>query len=131
MATNDTSIPVVSVLSGDVSSVKEDPLLGEVVELTHDNNMKTYYAGLTAVTVKETDTVKQGEILGKTGTSDFRKTLGNHVHFELRVNDVAINPNTYFDEPTLKIISDMKVTADESFDHLPSNEDVQASDTAE
>jgi stage II sporulation protein Q len=83
------------------------------------------------VTVKETDTVKQGETLGKTGTSDFRKALGNHVHFELRVNDVVINPNTYFDEPTLKIISDMKVTADESFDHLPSNEDVQASDTAE
>jgi stage II sporulation protein Q len=45
VATNDTSIPVVSVLSGDVSSVKEDPLLGGVVELTHDNNMKTYYAG--------------------------------------------------------------------------------------
>jgi len=131
VATNDTSIPVVSVLSGEVSSVKLDPLLGGVVELTHDNNMKTYYAGLTAVTVKQSDTVKQGETLGKTGTSDFRKTLGNHVHFELRVNDVAINPNTYFDEPTLKIISDMKVTADESFDHLPSNEDVQASDMAE
>lgn len=45
VATNDTSIPVVSVLNGDVSSVKEDPLLGGVVELTHDNNLKTYYAG--------------------------------------------------------------------------------------
>lgn len=127
VATNETSIPVVSVLSGEVSSVKDDPLLGGVVELTHDNKMKSYYAGLTAVSVKETDKVTQGDTLGKTGTSDFRKTLGNHVHFELRVDNVAINPNTYFDQPIVKIISDLQVTADESFEHLPNTEESDTS----
>jgi stage II sporulation protein Q len=128
VATNNTSIPV---LSGHVSAVKDDPLLGGDVELTHDNDMKTYYAGLTAVTVKEEDTVKQGDTLGKTGTSDFRKVLGNHVHFELRVNNVAINPNNYFDEPTIKIISDLKVTADESFDQLPNTEETDMTEAVE
>lgn len=121
------SFHIVSVLSGEVSSVKDDLLLGGVVELTHDNNIKSYYAGLTAISVKETDSVTQGDVLGKTGTSDFRKTLGNHVHFEPRVDKVAINPNTYLDQSIVKIISDLQLTADESFAHLP---DTEESDTS-
>ena len=44
---------------------------------------------------------------------------------------VAINPNTCFDEPTIKILSDIKVPADEAFDYLPSIEDAQTDDAAE
>ncbi|GEN57739.1 stage II sporulation protein Q [Halolactibacillus alkaliphilus] len=127
-ASNNTAIPVISVLAGDVSSVKNDPLLGGVIELTHDNKLKTYYAGLTDMEVEVGQSVKQGDVLGQMGQSEFRKDLGNHVHFEIRVNDVAINPNQAFEKPVAKIISDQQVTADESFDHLPTSEESEAAE---
>ena len=74
---------VVSVLDGTVTDIREDELLGKIVEIKHDNDLVSSYQSLSEVTVKKGDSVKQGQTIGKSGTNSIDKDLGNHLHFEL------------------------------------------------
>jgi len=90
---------VIASLSGTVEEVKEDPLLGNVVILTHESDVKTYYASLGEVEVKAGEKVKQGEKIGTAGKSLFNQESGTHVHFEIRKDDLEVNPEMFFNEP--------------------------------
>ncbi len=89
---------VISVLDGTVVSVKEDNLLGNVVEIKNSDKVTTIYQSLSEVTVKENDKVVQGQSIGKSGTSNINKDLGSHVLFELKVNGSFVNPEDYYDK---------------------------------
>jgi stage II sporulation protein Q len=56
------------------------------------------YQGLSNVSVKENDEVKQGQTIAKSGTSNINKDLGNHLHFELYMKMVAVNPEEYYNK---------------------------------
>ena len=89
---------VTAILDGTVSSVEDDELLGKIIEVKHENNLISVYQSLSSVNVKQGDTVKQGQVLGKSGTWNVEKDLGNHLHFELIDNGQTVNPNDYFDK---------------------------------
>lgn len=89
---------VVAVLDGTVNDVKEDELLGKIIEVKHDNNVISVYQSLSEVKVKKGDTVTQGMVIGKSGTSNISKDLGNHLHFELIINGSNVNPESYYDK---------------------------------
>lgn len=89
---------VVSVLDGTVISVKEDKLLGNVVEIQNSDKVTTIYQSLSEVMVKENDKVVQGQAIGKSGNSNINKDLGNHLEFELKVNGSFVNPEEYYDK---------------------------------
>ncbi len=89
---------VVSSLDGTVTSVKEDKLLGNIVEIQNSDKVVTVYQTLSEVSVKQNDSVKQGDIIGKSGTSNMNKDLGNHFIFELKVNGGYVNPEEYYDK---------------------------------
>ena len=89
---------VVAVLDGTVNDVKEDELLGKIIEVKHDNNVISVYQSLSEVQVKKGDTVTQGMVIGKSGTSNISKDLGNHLHFELIINGSNVNPESYYDK---------------------------------
>lgn len=89
---------VTAILDGTVTSVKEDKILGNIVEIKHDKNLISIYQSLSAVNVKNGDVMKQGQVIGKSGTSNVEKDLGNHLHFELIDNGQTVNPNDYFDK---------------------------------
>lgn len=93
---------VVSVLDGTVVDVREDELLGTVVEIKHDNDFISSYQSLSEVSVKKNDTVKQGQVIGKSGTNTIDQDLGNHLHFELYKSGEVVDPSKYFDQ----VISD-------------------------
>ena len=96
--TKDDSFDVVAVLDGTVTDVKEDELLGTIVEIKHDGNFISSYQSLSEVTVKKNDTVSQGQVIGKSGTNELDKDLGNHLHFELYQNGQVLDPSDYFDK---------------------------------
>ena len=56
---------VVSILNGTVISIKNDNILGNVVEVRHDNDMISVYQSLSDVKVTENQEIKQGDIIGK------------------------------------------------------------------
>lgn len=92
------SFDVISVLDGTVISISNNELLGNTIEIKHDNNMISIYQSLATVTVKEGDAVKQGQILGKSGKSKINKDLGDHLHFELFKEGQVLNPEDYYNK---------------------------------
>src|SRR5699024_7357318 len=89
---------VVASLSGTVEEVKEDPLLGKVVILSHEDDVSSYYASLGEIDVEEGKKINQGDKLGISGKNLFSEESGNHVHFELRKADAQVNPEDFFNE---------------------------------
>ena len=88
---------VIAVLDGEVIDVTEDELLGNSITIDH-GNMKTIYQSLSEVDVKKGDKVTQGSIIGITGTSNINSDLGNHLYFEMLVDDLNVNPEEYYDK---------------------------------
>lgn len=89
---------VVAVLDGTVTDIKEDDLLGKIIEIKHDNNIISTYQSLSEVSVNKNDTVKQGQIIGKSGTCNISKELNSHLTFELIIKGQIVNPENYYDK---------------------------------
>lgn len=89
---------VLSILDGTVISVSNNELLGNTIEIKHDNNLISVYQSLGTVAVKEGDTVTQGQVLGKSGTAKINKDMGNHLHFELFKEGQVVNPEEFYNK---------------------------------
>lgn len=66
---------------------------GYVVELAHQNDYKTIYAHNTENIVAQGDLVKRRQVIAKVGSTG--RSTGNHVHFEVRKNNIPYNPVNY------------------------------------
>ncbi|TFB19261.1 M23 family metallopeptidase [Filobacillus milosensis] len=84
---------VVAALSGTVTAVFDDELLGKVVEIEHDETRSTFYASLSEVNVAEGDELDQGDVIGVSGTNVYGDEETTKVHFRLLENGEPVNPN--------------------------------------
>lgn len=66
---------------------------GRYCIVDHGNGYMTLYGHMTNCIVTAGQTVEQGETLGYVGSTGF--STGNHLHFEVRQNGVAMNPENY------------------------------------
>lgn len=96
---DDEAFDVVASLSGTVTKVQNDALLGNVIEIEHDDSIVTRYSSVTDVQVEIGDKVKQGQALATAGKSMFNEEAGVHVHFEIRKDGVPVNPENYLNKP--------------------------------
>lgn len=92
------SFDAVAVLDGEVIEVKEDALLGNTVTIKHSSNITSVYQSITDITVQKGDTVQKGMLLGKSGQSNISADLGNHLYFELIIDNISVNPEEYYDK---------------------------------
>ena len=65
-------------------------IYGNCVILDHGLGVQTLYAHLSTIDVKDGDIVDKGQPLGRTGTTGLAG--GDHLHFTMLVNGVAVNP---------------------------------------
>ncbi|WP_096272657.1 M23 family metallopeptidase [Paucisalibacillus globulus] len=128
---NGEAFDVLAALSGTVSEVKEDPLLGNVVVLTHDNGVTTYYASLGEVGVKAQDEVKQGDVIGTAGENIFGQNNGVHVHFEIRKDEKVFNPEEFFNQPVSKLESTESEDVSEEDTSSINSEEVDSNEATE
>jgi murein DD-endopeptidase MepM/ murein hydrolase activator NlpD len=76
--------PVVAALTGRVVSSGDAGGYGLAVEIEHSNpSRRTLYGHLSEIYVKEGDSVRQGEVIGRVGSTGL--STGPHLHFELRL----------------------------------------------
>lgn len=66
---------------------------GNYYILTHKGGVSTLYAHLSEFVALEGEMVKKGQLIGRVG--DTGDATGPHLHFELLLNDVYINPEYY------------------------------------
>ena len=96
--TKNDPFEVVSIADGTVAEVKEDELVGKVVEIEHKNGLISIYQSLGEVMVNKGDSVVQGQLIGKSGTNEMDKELGNHLHFEIYENGHNVDPTLYLNK---------------------------------
>ena len=87
---------VVSVLSGTVTNVAEDEILGNVIEITHNPNLKSVYYSLGEITVKKDDAVMAGDVIGKSGDNLLDGETENCLLFEVYYNGNTIDPEDFY-----------------------------------
>lgn len=87
---------VVSVLDGTVTSITKDEILGNVIEIAHTNELITVYHCLEEVNVKVGDSVKQNDVIGKSGHVAIDSGYDNALLFEVNYKGEIINPVDFY-----------------------------------
>lgn len=93
----DTGDTIVSAGAGVVTHAGWAPAgysgYGQMVVVDHGNGVSTLYAHLSRVRVVLGQAVAPGDDLGAMGTTG--NVTGSHLHFEVRVGGVPVNPNSW------------------------------------
>lgn len=66
---------------------------GRYIEIDHGNGVRTRYAHNSANFVKVGDTVYANQHIANVGNTG--RSTGPHLHYEVRINGQAVNPQTY------------------------------------
>ena len=99
---------------------------GNVIYINHGNKTETVYAHLSAVNVKQGQSVEQGQKIGAVGSTGW--ATGPHLHYELRVNGEQRDPmaNALASDASRPI----STAARPAFDRLAQNMRIQLSSAA-
>jgi murein DD-endopeptidase MepM/ murein hydrolase activator NlpD len=85
--------PVRAAADGYVTGAAMGSGYGRTVELNHGHNLFTVYGHLSAVAVVPGQQVTRGQVIGYVGESG--RATGPHLHYEVRVDNVPVNPYKY------------------------------------
>ena len=101
--------PVYAAADGKVSRVWKDTLMGYCVAVAHSGDSYTIYKNLSetlAEGIVEGTSVRSGQLLGTVGNSAMVEVGEEpHLHFEMTVADLLVDPLQYFDEQALQSLS--------------------------
>lgn len=87
--------PIYSAAQGRVSFVGTKSGYGKTVEITHGNGVMTRYAHMSRFNARVGQEVTPGQVIGAIGSTG--RSTGPHLHFEVRINDRAVNPRTFLE----------------------------------
>lgn len=85
--------PVSAAADGVILVAAYHPEYGKMIDIDHGDGLISRYAHLSAMDVAESQIVRRGERIGAVGSTG--RSSGPHLHFEVRMRDVAQNPLTF------------------------------------
>jgi murein DD-endopeptidase MepM/ murein hydrolase activator NlpD len=91
---------VFAVYDGVVESITTNEIWGTTIVIRHDGDIRSIYQCLSGnPTVLVNQKVVTGQQIGAVSSSGYLEAdMGPHLHFELTVANVNIDPTTYFEE---------------------------------
>ena len=88
--------PVEAANSGAVTFAGDLGIYGNTVIMDHGLGLFTLYSHLSSIDVKVGDSIKQRQILGKTGETGL--AVGDHLHYGVYLHGVAVLPVEWWDQ---------------------------------
>ncbi len=85
--------PIRAAKAGVVTTAAPEGAYGNLVVLDHGNGETTRYGHMSAFGVTKGQVVAIGQVIGQIGSTG--RSTGNHLHFEIRINGVAMDPRLY------------------------------------
>ena len=85
--------PIYAPARGAVTYSGRDGSYGLSIRLKHNSSLSTRFAHLHRIAVKNGQTVTRGELIGYVGNTG--RSTGPHLHYEVRLNGVPVNPKRY------------------------------------
>lgn len=96
--------PILAAAAGVVEIIEiSDDGYGNNISLRHDDGSLTRYAHLDKVLIENKTRIEKGEQIGTCGSTG--KSTGPHLHFELWIENEAVNPENHLDLSTIDIAS--------------------------
>ena len=89
------SFEIIAALDGTVLNIYKDDILGNVVEIEHNTNLRTIYYSLDKINVKVGDVLLQGDVIGTSGLNNMTDNKYNLL-FEVYYNGALINPLEFY-----------------------------------
>lgn len=86
---------VLAFAAGTVDYIGENDSYGQYLQLDHGGGIKSFYAHCSKLCVRQGQTVAAGEKVAESGSTG--NVTGPHLHFELKKNNVQLNPAYYID----------------------------------
>lgn len=91
---NSSGTPIMAAASGTVTYAQYNTGgYGNLVIISHGNGIETYYGHNSKLYVSVGETVYQGQYISAMGSTGI--STGPHLHWEVRINGVAQNPQNY------------------------------------
>lgn len=85
--------PIYAAKGGTVTKAQYSGGYGNCVVISHGDGTSTLYGHASSLAVSAGQVVKQGDVIAYVGTTG--RSTGNHLHFTLMVNGVAVDPIKY------------------------------------
>ena len=85
-----TGTPVIATADGIVVRVKYSPGYGKMVVIDHGYGYRTIFGHNSKILVKAGQRITRGDMIAKVGNTG--QSTGSHLHYELRLNGVPIDP---------------------------------------
>lgn len=85
--------PIKAVQGGTVTCASYNGSYGNLVKIDHGNGIETWYAHTSKMYVSVGQVVKAGEVIAAVGSTG--NSTGAHLHLEIRINGVHVNPQNY------------------------------------
>lgn len=96
-----TGTPVYATADGIIGRADWFSSYGLYISIDHGADLETRYAHLSRLAVAAGDRVKKGELIGYVGSTG--RSTGPHLHYEVRVDGVAVNPIPYMVETEAQV----------------------------
>ena len=90
---NRDGTPVIAPADGIVSATGKDFSYGNVVVISHGFGITTRHNHLSKILVGAGQKVKRGDRIAEVGSTG--KSTGPHLHYEVRINGIPVNPARY------------------------------------
>ena len=94
-------VPILAAYNVDVAACANDGGwnggMGNFIRINHGSGLSTVYMHASSVSVTKGQEVTAGQTIGAVGTTGW--STGNHLHFQVEENGVAVSPWNYIKDP--------------------------------